>query len=173
MRPHPVVNEYLRHICFLDRKTVWQYAYEIRAFASYLDSQGSSLLTAQRFDVNKYRTSRLEVGQKPITMSTWLQIESALDGFFNWMRAEGLRETQPVERSPGNKKRRMKPRRMKIRHLTLEQWATFMLLGVRGKTPTGSEHAGFRGTATRRMRTGCEIALGTGNLNVSVKPPER
>lgn len=161
MRPHPVLAGYFHYLRFLDRKTVWQYAYEIRGFAEFLDGTGSSLLGAQQSDFLEYKKHRLEDNPKKLSRSTWRQIESALLGLYRWMKEEGLRETVPIRRS-SRAKSGSTSRQMKIRHLTYEQWSTFVVLGVRGKTPTGTTGSGFSGTSTRRMRTGCEIALATG-----------
>lgn len=161
MRPHPLLSGYFHYLRFLDRKTVWQYAYEIRGFAEFLEGKGSSLMGADQADLSEYKKECLENRVKPLSRSTWRQIESALLGLFRWMKEEGLRETVPIRKSPRGKSG-VTSRQMKIRHLTYEQWSTFILLGVRGKTPTGATSSNFSGTSTRRMRTGCEIALATG-----------
>lgn len=170
MRPHPLLTGYFHYLRFLDRKTVWQYAYEIRGFAEYLDGVGSSLMGAEPSDFLAYKKERLEDSLKPLSRSTWRQIESALLGLYQWMKEEGLRQTVPIPRTPRSKKG-YSSRLMKIRHLTHEQWSTFVVLGVRGKTPTGAS-SGFSGTSTRRMRTGCEIALATGMLAAMKNCPE-
>lgn len=92
---HPLVNQFVDALWLekgLADNTLASYRSDLTHFATWLDSQGSSLLAVDGITIQRYLAHRLELGFKATSTARML---SVLRRFFQYLHREQLREDDP------------------------------------------------------------------------------
>ena len=92
---HPLVNQFVDALWLekgLADNTLASYRSDLTHFATWLDSQGSSLLAVDGITIQHYLAHRLELGFKATSTA---RVLSVLRRFFQYLHREQLREDDP------------------------------------------------------------------------------
>lgn len=164
LRPSGILAEYIRERNLdLEPETAFQYAYELRKLGEFLEAKETTFAKMTSQDLREYNKMRTKKQAKPIGPAAWKRNASAIRGFLDWMKTNGIRTDNPgtsvFRRSSLSG---MPVPDEKIRSLTREQWTLFLQHGIRG-FPTGDQAERARsGQNVGRLNLGSGIALTSG-----------
>lgn len=155
------------------------YAYDLLAFARFLDASGKTVWDADRHDIDRYFDHRCgETAPDPLSLGSWNRAVTALKTFYLWAREDGYvsevpfrRKTlwvlpnggggrRPIEVLAGTVKAGQSPRRVKF--LTREQYVAFRTVGLLGRLPDGTEDPAWAGRNGARDAAFADVLVHSG-----------